>query len=119
MSSQFNPLINSIQQDLLNNIEDLDLPIVQKQHIRILAHCLQTFKNILVENEAEFLSKTLLMKWCVCQSKILKEPSFAELLFEQMNAAYYKLENFSNNIGKTILELEFEDLINLVSAENE
>ena len=44
MSNNLDPFSNPLNIQTIKEIDDLDLPIIQKQHVRILAHCLQIFK---------------------------------------------------------------------------
>ena len=53
MSNYFDPLSNLLSMQTIQEIDDLDLPIMQKHHLRILAHCLQILKLINVDNSFE------------------------------------------------------------------
>ena len=41
MSNNLDPLSNLLNIQTMQEIDNLDLPIMQKHHVRILAHCLQ------------------------------------------------------------------------------
>ena len=49
MSNHLDPLSNPLNIETIQEIDNLDLPIMQKHHLRILAHCLQILKNINVD----------------------------------------------------------------------
>ena len=46
MSNHLDPLSNPLNIETIQEIDNLDLPIMQKHHLRILAHCLQILKFI-------------------------------------------------------------------------
>ena len=53
MSNHLDPLHNPINIEIIQGIDKLDLPVMQKHHLRILAHCLQILK--FGGSEQEFL----------------------------------------------------------------
>ena len=50
MSNHLDPLPNLLKIETIQEIDNLDLPIMQKHHLRILANCLQILKVINVDN---------------------------------------------------------------------
>ena len=50
MSNHLDPLANPLNIQTIKEIDNLDLPTMQKHHLRILAHCLQILKTINVDN---------------------------------------------------------------------
>ena len=69
MSNNPDPLSNPLKIQTIKEIDNLDLPIMQKHHVRILAHCLQILKIINVENSFQNKNKNSLREWCDNQSK--------------------------------------------------
>jgi len=57
MSNHLDPLSNPLNIETIQEIDNLDLPIMQKHHLRILAHCLQILKIINVDNSFEYQNK--------------------------------------------------------------
>ena len=53
MSNNLDPLSNPLNIQTIKEIDNLDLPIMQKHHVRILAHCLQILKIINVDDSSE------------------------------------------------------------------
>ena len=53
MSNHLDPLSNPLNIEIIQEIDNLDLTIMQKHHLRILAHCLQILIIINVENSFE------------------------------------------------------------------
>ena len=114
MSNHLDPLTNPLNIETIQEIDNLDLPIMQKHHLRILAHCLQILKIINADNSFECQNKNLLREWCDNQSKKFDDKKFSDLLYEQLDSTAKKLSIFSKKIGKSIKDLEIDDLIFLV-----
>ena len=118
MSDQFNSFISPVKKEVVDQIERLDISTLQKLHLKLLSHCLEVFKEISSNADKEFPSEILLKRWCENEVKKLKDESFSVLLFEQMNSAAVKLNNYAKKIGKDALDLNLEDLITLISLES-
>ena len=114
MSNQSNSFSIPLSDEIINNIDQLNLPIVQKQHVRLLAHCLAIFKEISKDDISFFEEDELLKEWCVKQSQRFNDKNFNQLFYEQMSSAAKKLNSFSQTIKKSFKELDLEDLVTLV-----
>ena len=114
MSNHLDPLSNILNIETIQEIDNLDLPIMQKHHLRILAHCLQILKTIKLENSFEYQNKNPLREWCDNQSKKFDDKKFSDLFYEQLDSTSRKLSTFSKKIGKNIEDLEIDDLVLLV-----
>ena len=115
MSNHFDPLSHPLNLKIIQEIDNLDLPIMKKHHLRILAHCLQILKNINVDNSFEDHNKNPLREWCDNQSKKFNDKKFSDLFYEQLESTSKKLITFSKKIGKNIEDLEIDDLVLLVA----
>ena len=115
MSNQINSFSNPLSYEMANNIDQLNLPIIQKQHLRLLAHCLEIFKEIINDDITLSEEEELLKEWCGKQSKKFNDEKFNQLFYQQMSAAAKKLNSFSQSIKKNVKELDLEDLIILVA----
>ena len=114
MSNHLDPLSNPLNIEIIQKIDSLDLPIMQKHHLRILAHCLQILKIINADNSFEDQNKNPLREWCDNQSKKFDDKKFSDLFYEQLETTARKLSTFSKKIGKNIEDLEIDDLVLLV-----
>ena len=114
MSNHFDPLSNTLKMQTIQEIENLDLPIMQKHHLRILTHCLEIIKNTTSDNSFESQNKNLLREWCDNQSKKFNDKKFSDLFYSQLDSTAKKLNTFSRRIGKNIEDLEIDDLVLLV-----
>ena len=114
MSNNLDPLSNRLNIQTIQEIDNLDLSIMQKHHLRILAHCLQIFKIITENNSSKLYDKNALREWCDNQSKRFDDKKFSDLFYEQLESTTKKLNTFSQSIGKSIEDLEIDDLLLLV-----
>ena len=114
MSNHLDPMSNPLNMQTIQEIDNLDLTIMQKHHIRILAHCLQILKIVNKDNSFEYKTKNPLREWCDNQSKQFDDKKFSDLFYHQLESTSNKLSTFSKKIGKNIDDLEIDDLILLV-----
>ena len=114
MSNNLNPSSNPLNIQTIKEIDSLDLPIMQKHHVRILAHCLQILKHINADDSSELCYEDSLRKWCYEQSGKFDDKKFSDLFYAQLDYAAKKLNTFSRKIGKNIEDLEIDDLVLLV-----
>ena len=110
MSNNLNPSSNPLKMETIREIDNLDLPIMRKHHVRILAHCLQILKIIKSEDSSEYS----LREWCDNQSRKFEDKKFSDLFYAQLDSTAKKLNAFSHKIGKNIEDLEIDDLVLLL-----
>ena len=114
MSNHLDPLSNPLNIETIQEIDNLELPIMQKHHVRILAHCLQSLKVITADNSSELCDKNSLREWCDNQSRKFDDKKFSDLFYAQLDSTAKKLNTFSKKMGKNIEDLEIDDLVLLV-----
>ena len=61
MSNQTNSFQSPLSNEMVKNIDQLNLPIIKKHHVRLLAHCLEIFKEI-EKDEKSFFEQDELLK---------------------------------------------------------
>ena len=114
MSNHLDSLSNPLNMQIIQEIDNLDLPTMQKHHVRILAHCLQILKTINPNNSLENQNKNPLREWCDNESRKFDDKKFSDLFYEQIESTAKKLNTFSKRIGKNIEDLKIDDLVPLV-----
>jgi len=114
MANHFDPLSNPLNIETIQEIDNLDLPIMQKHHLRVLAHCLQILKITNADGSSGLCDKNSLREWCDNQSKKFDDKKFSDLFYHQLESTSKKLSTFSKKIGKNINDLEIDDLVLLV-----
>ena len=116
MSNQLDPISDPLNIATIQTIDQLDLPLMQKHHLRILAHCLAILKVISRKNSSSKEILTL-REWCNNQSQKFNDQKFSDLFYEQIDSTAKKLKNFSEALGKNIDDLKIEDLVLLVRGD--
>ena len=114
MSNNLDPISNPLNVQTIKEIDNLDLPIMKKHHIRILAHCLQILKITKAYDSSKSYDKNYLREWCDNQSRKFDDEKFSDLFYAQLDSTANKLYTFSQTIGKNFEDLEIDDLIILV-----
>ena len=114
MSNNLDPLTNPVNIQTIKEIDNLDLPIMHKHHLRILVHCLQILKTINADDSSGLCDKNSLREWCDNQSRKFDDKKFSDLFYEQLESTAKKLNTFSKRIGKNIKDLKIDDLVLLV-----
>tara|TARA_B100000945_G_scaffold81067_1_gene62568 strand:+ start:118 stop:483 length:366 start_codon:yes stop_codon:yes gene_type:complete len=114
MSNNLDPLSNPLNIETIKDIDNLDLSIMQKHHVRILAHCLQVLKIIKADDSYGLSDKNSLREWCDNQSRKFEDKKFSDLFYAQLDSTAKKLNTFSQRIGKNIDNLDIDDLVLLV-----
>ena len=119
MSNPTNSFPSPLSDEMVKNIDQLNLPIIKKHHVRLLAHCLEILKEIGKDENSVFEEDELLKKWCEKQSQKFNDENFNQLFYKQMSLAAKKINFFSKSIDKNFKELDLEDLITLVEQNQE
>tara|TARA_B100000085_G_C18339609_1_gene429748 strand:- start:16 stop:378 length:363 start_codon:yes stop_codon:yes gene_type:complete len=116
MSRQIDPFKDSSTIKIIQDIDKLNLSIIQKHHLRILAHCLIILKAISVESNTSCCKSIYLREWCDKQSQKFNDKKFNDILYEQLISTSDKLNHLSKKLNKNIKDLEIDDLIILVQG---
>ena len=114
MSNNLDPISNPLNIQTIKEIDNLDLSIMQKHHVRILAHCLQIFKITTADDSSELSYENSLREWCDNQSKKFDDKKFSDLFYQQLESTAKKLNTFSKTIDKNLEDLDIDDLVLLV-----
>ena len=104
--------MSSLTKEDIEQIEATLLPALERHHIRLLAHCLASFKSMANDSKKGPLpNKDSRLKWCLKQPELSNQKSFIPILLEQMEVAGLELEQLASERLITPLELNIEDLI--------
>ena len=102
MSNNLDSFLNPFNIQTIRAIDNLDIPLMKKHHVRILAHCLQILKTINADDSSESCDKNPLREWCDNQSRVFDDKKFSDLFYAQLDSAAKKLSSFSQRIGKNL-----------------
>ncbi len=96
----------------IKKIEETGLPSLERHHLRLLAHCLQCFKEMAKNVATGSLPQEQdRLRWCSEQPSLVNDQAFISVLLEQFSAAGSQLEKIANMISTSPLELTLDDLI--------
>ena len=116
MSNTTDPFSNYLNLKTIQFIDQLDLPVMQKHHVRILAHCLIVLQTVSSNDMSLLDEEKCLKKWCNEQSQKFNDQKFNVLLYEQISSTTKKLRTFAQTIGKNLNDLDINDLVCLVKG---
>ena len=94
-------------------IDALPWPLLERQRLRLLAHSLRSLQTAAGRSGGALPSANELETWAMAQPQLQQEPSFRQLLIEQLNGAGRRLEQIAEAQApeKTPLSLSLEQLI--------
>ena len=94
-------------------IDALPWPLLERQRLRLLAHSLRSLQTAAGRSGGALPSASELEAWAMAQPQLQQEPSFRQLLIEQLNGAGRRLEQIAEAQApeKTPLSLSLEQLI--------
>ena len=94
-------------------IDALPWPLLERQRLRLLAHSLRSLQAAAGRSGGALPSASELETWAMAQPQLQQEPSFRQLLIEQLNGAGRRLEQIAEAQApeKTPLSLSLEQLI--------
>ncbi len=96
----------------LDQIEDTQLPIRERHHLRLLAHCLACFHSIAGDiKEGPLPTESEQIQWCLEQPMLSKDKEFIPVLVAQLKKAGQQLEELATYANTSPLELKLKDLI--------
>ena len=105
-----------LSNDDINLIGSVNLSVVEKHHLRMLAHCLECFKSMRQGNEGLIPRKEDWLEWCLNNPKMVNDDEFVQVLFEQFSGAAIQLERLSIALKVAPLDLTLKDLIDAYQA---
>ena len=114
MSNQHDPFSNLENINFIKKVDQLNLPMIQKHHVRILAHCLIVLKSISSDFMTYQETEYCLKKWCKKETQVFNDGNFSQIFYEQLALSAKKLGAYAKKVGKNINDLNIEDLVLLV-----
>ncbi len=96
----------------IQKIERSDLSIIEKHHLRLMAHCLASFKSMTNANDTkDFPSDETLYNWCAKQASLEEHQTFIPLLVNQFAIARSYLNELAKTYETSLLEITLDNLI--------
>ena len=100
-----------INADAIVRIDSTLLPQLDRHHLRLLFHCLDSFLAMEPTSGKHLPDKAVRREWCERQPVVASDPSFVSELLRQFDAAAEQLEELAQRCNKQPLELTLDDLI--------
>ena len=101
----------SINEETIQKIDATLLPQLDRHHLRLLAHCLDSFRSMAGSTSRELPDAARRRIWCENQQVVAADPAFVETLLNQLASAAEQLEDLAREVGKQPLDLSLDDLI--------
>ena len=96
----------------IERIDSINLSNIDRHHLRLLAHCLASFKEIADDASTGHLpSEQDCLQWLVSQPALAKDKAFIRVLLEQFVVAAIQLDKIADECGISPLELTVNELI--------
>ena len=100
-----------IDTEVIAQIDATELPSRERHHLRLLAHCLDSFRAMDSDGTGELPDAASRRRWCEQQPIVANDPAFMSTLLVQLNQAARQLEDVGKQRGRLPLELSLSDLI--------
>ena len=105
-----------IDPEAIAQIDATLLPKLDRHHVRLLAHCLDSFQTMDSTAAGVIPDLGSRRRWCEQQPQVAEDPDFLNALLLQLNAAAQQLQSLADDLGKPPLELDLNDLIRAAEA---
>ncbi|WP_392346287.1 hypothetical protein [Parasynechococcus sp.] len=107
----------AIDRATIERIDSTLLPPLDRHHVRVLSHCLDSFQCMTAPgNTGAVPDENQRRRWCQQQPVVADDPAFFSTLLLQLNAAAEQLDQLALELGKPPLALTLDDLINAAEA---
>ena len=107
----------AIDRATIERIDATLLPQLDRHHLRVLSHCLDSFQTMAGrEGGGAIPDEDERRHWCRQQPVVAEDPAFLDTLLLQLNAAADQLDQLALELGKPALALTLDDLISAAEA---
>ena len=107
----------AIDRATIERIDSTLLPQLDRHHLRVLSHCLDSFQTMAApETTGAIPEENQRRLWCQQQPVVADDPAFLDTLLLQLNAAAAQLDQLARELGKPPLALTLDDLIGAAEA---
>ena len=107
----------AIDRATIERIDSTLLPQLDRHHLRVLTHCLDSFQTMAAPaNSGAIPDENQRRYWCQQQPVVAEDPGFLDTLLLQLNAAAEQLDQLAIKLGKPPLALTLDDLISAAEA---
>ena len=105
-----------IDATVIERIDATLLPQMDPHHLRLLVHCLESFRAMDRAAGDALPDAASRRRWCEQQPVVAEEASFLRSLLHQLDAAAEQLQSLADHLNKAPLQLSLDDLISAAEA---
>ena len=107
----------AIDRATIERIDSTMLPQLDRHHLRVLSHCLDSFQTMAApQTTGAIPNEEQRRRWCQQQPVVAEDPAFLNTLLLQLKAAAEQLDQLALELGKPPLALTLDDLISAAEA---
>ena len=107
----------AIDKATIERIDSTLLPQLDRHHLRVLSHCLDSFQSMAAPGGTRAIpDENQRRRWCQQQPVVAEDAAFLDTLLLQLNSAAEQLDQLALELDKPPLALTLDDLINAAEA---
>ena len=106
----------AVDSEVVARIDATLLPQLDRHHLRLLVHCLDSFREMEPGEAGSLPDAASRRRWCEQQPIVAEDPAFLRSLMLQLNGAAAQLQDLADSLSKPPLELSLDDLITAAEA---
>ena len=107
----------TIDRATIERIDATLLPQLDRHHLRVLSHCLDSFQTMAGEGSGGAIpNEDERRLWCQQQAVVADDPAFLDTLLLQLSAAADQLNQLALQLDKPPLAITLDDLISAAEA---
>ena len=106
----------AVDPDVVARIDATLLPQLDRHHLRLLAHCLDSFRAMDSGTDGGLPDAASRRRWCEQQPLVIDDPTFLRSLLLQLEGAGQQLSNLAEELKQPPLDLTIDDLITAAVA---
>ena len=100
----------AVDPDVVARIDATLLPQLDRHHLRLLVHCLDSFRAMVPSKDGGLPDAASRRRWCEQQPLVVEDPTFLRSLLLQLEGAGQQLSDLARQLNKQPLELTLDDL---------
>ena len=89
----------TVDTDVVARIDATLLPQLDRHHLRLLVHCLDSFKTMASGGDGHLPDAASRRRWCEQQPVVVEDPSFLRSLLLQLDGAGRQLDELAQQLG--------------------
>tara|TARA_B100000131_G_C18043391_1_gene583390 strand:- start:266 stop:622 length:357 start_codon:yes stop_codon:yes gene_type:complete len=115
MSDEERNILSPLNEKDIEFIDSTNLSLLEKHHVRLLAHCLETLKSIPDRSSDDTLpNHEIVLDWLEIRYGLAPEDPFLSVMGEQLDVAAIQLEKIAVQKQIAPLALTLQDLIGFI-----